>query len=351
MTDKQAVLRVASLFAVAGAFLPFLYLFVFSPIFGPIIGIAFLGMAYLVLSESKTSLTGEAFARRLGRANVALLIFTFAWPILLFGLYKLVSPGRDIPFGFIASIFVKPAVYVAYVIAVLAITKKRLGSLRLEASWLIVLAVAMYSTIVFWLSASAPWSVSFALGSVGGIPSASLAIYSALIALTLVSPAGSEEGLRQRAVLDSPLRTFCSVMLATIVILHVGGQLLSTTSNYDLMRFMMNVEGWIAPLTSAFRIAMLALCYQLWVAAGRPGEDKPVIWVAKAITVVLAASATYSFILSVIITAIYLTQFQVPGIEKAGNLGAYLRMAELLGLMLMPLAIARLLENRRQSSD
>ena len=278
MGDNKYLVRVTGIFVILGAILaiPLLNHLLFTPLFGPLIALAAAALIYLLLTENRTSVTGEVYALRLGKANAALLIFTFGWPFLLFGLYKLVSPGRDIPFGFIATTIVKPYVYLFYVIAVLSVTKKRLRSLNLDSSWLVVLAFPMFSSVVFWLAASAPWSVSFALGAVGGIPDVLLAIYTVLIALCLAAPAGSNIETRQREVLNSPLRHFCSVLLLTIVIYHVANDIVRTTSNYELWSVFSRIGSYLAPLSAAFRLAAIALCYQLWVAAGRPGEHPSV---------------------------------------------------------------------------
>lgn len=340
MTSTKDAVRVLALCAVIASALPLVYRFFSSPVAGIPLAAALLGLVYFVLMDARTSLTGELYARRLGTVNAALLIFTLAFPFLLFALYKFVRPARDIPFGLITTIFVKPTVYVAYVLAVLAITRQRFGSLNLDRVWLTALAVALYSSTVFWLAASAPWSVGFSLGASGGVPIVALAVYAALLPLCFVMPSGSAVAIRQSKVLNSGLRAWCSLMLAAIVIWGVASELLKFTSNYELMRKFSTLGFWLAPIASVFPLILLTLCYRLWVAAGHPGDRGTAKITGTILVVVIAACAGISTLVSI---GNLLIWFPLSSWQTLNKVASILRGFELWALMLLPLVIARLL--------
>ena len=341
--EGRDAFRVLLVCGVIASVLPFVYPYFSYLIYGIPVGLALAGLAYFVLIDAKSSLTGEAFARRLGKVNAALLIFTFAFPFMLFAFFKLVNPSRDAPIGLVITLMIKPIVYVAYVLAVLAITRQRMASLNLDRTWLIALAITLYSLTVFWLTASAPWSVGFSLGASGGVPNPAIAIYAALLPLCLVVAAGSSAEARQRKVLDSRLRTICAVILSAIVILGVGHEWLTKfTSNYELMRISAQLSFWLAPLVAAFPLAILVLCFRLWDAAGRPGDGSQ----AKTLAAIIASAIGAIAVLNTAVFFLSLVwSFSFPAWRTVYSFTAVLRVFELWGLMLLPLVIAWMLRS------
>ena len=201
--------------------------------------------------------TKEGFATALARRNIVLLALTFGWPFMLyavmwqFGLHGIA--------GFAISLYLKPVIYIVFLLFVVAICRSRFKDIGLSYWWLALLAMLLLLGLVFWTVASAPWSVGFALGAMGGIPPSAIASFSCLAALCVL-PSGYFKGpvplTSGRKRNPAPALV---ILLALCLVSEIAWLAISFTTRFDVMTIIARARSWVSPAFDAIPI-IIGMC-------------------------------------------------------------------------------------------
>ena len=105
------------------------------------------------------------FAAAAGWVNALFVGITFAFPFLLYGLLSISgcrsTGGACGALGLVLAIWIKPMIYIAYVLSFLGLAARRLRDAGLPAALAFGLFVLMLSDVQWGMVMGAPWSVGF----------------------------------------------------------------------------------------------------------------------------------------------------------------------------------------------
>jgi uncharacterized membrane protein YhaH (DUF805 family) len=279
---------------------------------------------------------GNSFARAIGRCNAALLAVTFAWPFLLYAV--LVPFGAPGIAAMVVSLFLKPVIFLIFVVCVVAICKRRLRAVGLSNWWLVGLALMLLAGTQFWMAASAPWSVGFSIGYMGGVPSTAATAFAALAALcfapTNVEPAWSN---------SKYLKFFFSGLVVATMLQVAEQLLLYFTVNYSLMHAANTASFFASPFMYAAPIICALLGYRWWMENGRTGLATRAHSIVSAMTWFVLVSALVLTVVNAAMIPVYLTGVRLDSLARVFQIIDMVRPLQLVVLMLLPLAIGKML--------
>src|SRR5262245_54321876 len=101
--------------------------------------------------------------------RIALLVaITAGFPFILRAIFQATAcarvGGACGAVALVASFYLKPLIYLAFVFSFVGITMRRLRDLALPAAMVIILVVLMLGDLMFGITFGAPWSLGFVLG-------------------------------------------------------------------------------------------------------------------------------------------------------------------------------------------
>ena len=314
-------------------------------------------------------LDGADYATRLGWRNVTLVALTLGWPLLLGGFFSAAAcrgPGCGV-LALALSLYVKPLVYIIFVLSLLPIVVPRLRDAGVSRFMLLPLGALLLTGIGFWTIASAPWSVGFMLGAIGplgGVPPVVTAAFAVLVALAFLQPHLGEWSDDR---FPTWLRLFVGAT-AAVVLLNLGSAGWAYANPKTALGLL--AAGGTAPimvlaraqtlLLDAVPLVAVVVCYRQWEEAGRPGSGDVEYGIVAA-GGALVAAASVAIVCADL--AGYLSAFGQassiapprPGLAKgvsgpANGLAllqvakSWLHLIQIVALLLLPFAVAGLLD-------
>lgn len=308
-----------------------------------------------------SSASGAQFARGLAWRNIALLSLTFGWPFLLAAIVD-VSGCRGVggacgAVAFVATIYLKPLVFIAFMLSLLPLTTCRLRDARLSYALVLPLGLILLVTIGFWIIASVPMSIGFWLGSIGqGVPGTVPASFACLLALSFV---------RAGATLPRPvialLAVICVNLLLTVLPMLLIW-LLPISVTMALLGSAMKLAPALMPwgvldrlLIDTLPVVMVGFCYLEWQRDSKRSQPSGPGWLLAAAGVIVIVAAGVILVADVILAfnsggALgVLAAASRPGAANAPGVGTMLqvlqvqngfRIAQVLILMLAPVVVA-----------
>ncbi len=245
------------------------------------------------------------FAAAAGWVNALFVGVTIAFPFLLYWLLSISGcqrvGGACGALGLVLAIYIKPMIYIAYVLSFLGLAWRRLRDAGLPSVLALGLFVLMLSDVQWGLVMGSPWSVGFATGFRGGFPRALMAGLACVAALSMLPAWGSggshavagEDGRRTLSPAAMGLIVLMMIVavasLITIATTMFGGMIVWYRLLYAGPFSFIHQPASLA--VAATPLLIVPLCYREWLAMGRPGNGSP--W-AAAIAVCVAIIAVGS---------------------------------------------------------
>ena len=160
------------------------------------------------------------FAAAAGWVNALFVGVTIAFPFLLYGLLSISgcrsTGGACGALGLVLAIWIKPMIYLAYVLSFLGLAARRLRDASLPAALAFGLFVLMLSDLQWGIVMGAPWSVGFATGYGGGLPLSLMAGLACVGALSLLPPLSSNAERDRRTLSPAAFVLLALLMLVAI---------------------------------------------------------------------------------------------------------------------------------------
>ena len=284
------------------------------------------------------------FACAAGWVNLLFVLITLAFPYLLYGLLSISgcqrTGGACGALGLVLSIYIKPLIYLAYVLSFLGLAIRRLRDAGLPALLAFGLLVLMLGDIQWGMVASAPWSVAFVTGYGGGFPHALMAGLACVAALSMLPAWSSETGGAERRALHPAVLVLLGLLMVvaitsvvTVVTMMSGGLLPWMRLLYSGPFAILLAFGRVAVAATPLVIAIL--CIREWFAMGRPGVGSA--W-GGAMAVCVAAIAVGSVVAAFLSGWTSMSMLlRIRGIwQVSAGLLNWTALPELLALLVLP---------------
>ena len=294
----------------------------------------------------------DDFAAALGKRNLALLAATLSWPFILAALMPLTGcrgvGGACGAVGLVASLYLKPLIYLVFIAALIPICMKRCRDGGLSLWTVLPLMLVLFIGIGFWTVESAPWSVSFSLGAMGGVPPVVVAGFAALVFMCFV-------------LSDAPPKHF-EAFLVVLGIVAIAPLLMSYLWIHSLMGGARSVKA--APISTFFQAtAMLAAYTSLlleiapfalammalreWKKSSLFDQQSFQKNVVLGLGLIVSLASVFCLAVSLTSSIAVLAKIKIPLLSIL-QATSYARLAELLALLALPFAISA---HFRESDD
>jgi uncharacterized membrane protein YhaH (DUF805 family) len=112
-----------------------------------------------------------AYARAAAIRVGLFVVVTLGYPFALAAIVKNSGCGNDTcgALSLVISLVAKPAIYLVFVLSVIAITVRRVRDIGLPVALAAIVPVLMLGDLMTMMAFGAPWTVGFVMGAVGQV--------------------------------------------------------------------------------------------------------------------------------------------------------------------------------------